>query len=113
MLQFMSWWICCSEAFMVFHLIRFRDVKWHSTRRPSNTYKRNAVVPTVAHTSPRSRTFGMFFFAFSLFAIANASSIPNSLGSDVDPSIQTNVLGPVSQLHLANGLVAPDGYNRS
>ena len=55
----------------------------------------------------------MFFFAFSLFAIANASSIPNSLGSDVDPSIQTNVLGPVSQLHLANGLVAPDGYNRS
>lgn len=58
---------------------------------------------------------GMFLcsvLAFSLLCISNASSVPNLKASAASQTSGT-VLGPVSQLHVANGFVAPDGFNRT
>ena len=49
--------------------------------------------------------------AFSVFPISNALLIPKTLDSAADSP--ANVLGPVSQLHIANNYIAPDGFNRS
>lgn len=50
--------------------------------------------------------------AFLLLPLSNSNAllIPKTLDSD---TTQTNVLGPVTQLYIANNFIAPDGYNRS
>ncbi|KAF8131810.1 laccase [Boletus edulis] len=65
----------------------------------------------------------MFFLsiiAFTLFPPSDASSVSKVLDSDIDLPAYTSVqmdassaLGPVSQLHIANNYIAPDGFNRS
>ena len=52
-------------------------------------------------------------FVFPLFVILNASSVSKILNSDIDllapRAAATSLLGPVSQLNVAN---TPDGYNQ-
>ncbi|KAF8131813.1 laccase [Boletus edulis] len=48
------------------------------------------------------------FIAFLSIFLSNALSFSNAL----DPG-SASVLGPVSQLNISNGYIAPDGYNRS
>ncbi|KAH0836892.1 laccase [Lanmaoa asiatica] len=61
--------------------------------------------------------FSLSTLAFSLFSISNALSLTKILDSNPIPLASTvtptNVLGPVSQLRIANNFIAPDGYNRS
>ncbi|KAF8434370.1 laccase [Boletus edulis BED1] len=45
--------------------------------------------------------------AFLSFSFSNAISVSKRLDSGI------TVLGPVSQMQVANGFIAPDGYNRS
>ncbi|KAF8553019.1 laccase [Imleria badia] len=54
--------------------------------------------------------FSLSSLAFLLLHLSNALSLPKLLDSDATP---TNVLGPVTQLYIANNFIAPDGYNRS
>ena len=65
--------------------------------------------------------FSLSVLAFSILPISNALSISTTSVSAVHSPVPTGtpadanvpVLGPVSQLYIANNYVAPDGYNRS
>ena len=63
--------------------------------------------------------FSLSVLVFSLLPIANALLAPKSLDTDTN-SLAPNAsgtpsasLGPVSQLHIVNEYIAPDGFNRS
>lgn len=59
------------------------------------------------------RMLYLSILGFSLLPISNALWVPETLDSAPNVTTPTNVLGPVSQLHVVNEFIAPDGYNRS